>query len=468
MKMPLVSKLAEYVSNQPLPFHMPGHKGGRHFPSKLPFLPLMDLTEVPGLDNLHAPAGVIREAQQLAAEAFGSDACFFLVNGSTSGIHIMMMSSFNPGDLVLIPRNCHKSVWGGLVLSGAKPVYIQPEYDETRDLFTHVSPTDVERAVEENPDIAGMLIANPDYYGLCPCLSEIHMILRKKEAKLLVDEAHGAHLAFHPDLPPSAAQCGADMWVQSAHKTLPAFTQSAYLHVRKKFAEKAAQIHDLMQSTSPSYLLMASLDWARAFMQEHGRKEMDRLMDCLSWTRKRLASLGIDCMEDYSRPEVFQKDETRLVLDVSGLGITGFEGEDILRNAGIQIEMADSRRLVLICTVADEMEHFEKLVEACRFLVQKNERRKSELRNLSISREIPKQILSPREAFERKKKFIPLKEASGCICGGPVGIYPPGIPIICPGELIDSRGIDELLENQARGASLFGIKENQMIPVIAE
>jgi lysine decarboxylase len=468
MKMPLVSKLIEYISNQPLPFHMPGHKGGRLFPDELPRLPLMDLTEVPGLDNLQAPSGVIRQAQQLAAEAFGSDACFFLVNGSTSGIHIMMMASFLPGDKVLIPRNSHKSVWGGLVLSGANPVYIQPKYDKDRDLITHVSPKAVKQALEKNPDTAGMVITNPDYYGLCPQLVKIHRILGKSGARLLVDEAHGAHLAFHPDLPPSAGRCGADMWVQSAHKTLPAFTQSAYLHVRKQYVARAAQVHAVMQSTSPSYLLMASLDWARACMQEKGREKLDRLLGIISRTREELKKLGLDCMENYSRPEVFMADPTRLVLDVSGLGITGFEGEKILRQAGIQAEMADSRRLVLICTIADEKEHFDKLIEACRFLAQNKRKKSGKPANLTISREIPKQILSPREAFERDKELIPLKEAKGRICGELLGLYPPGIPRFCPGELIDSQGIEELMENQSRGAELFGIKENQMISVVVE
>lgn len=475
MYMPLVSKLKEYISNQPVPFHMPGHKGGRQFPAELPFLPQMDLTEVPGLDNLQAPEGVIREAQLAAAEAFRSDACFFLVNGSTSGIHIMMMTAFHPGDRVLIPRNCHKSVWGGLVLSGAEPVYVLPEYDADRELVTHVSPQAVGRAVDGNPNIAGMVITNPDYYGLCPHLLEIRKILNKNGMKLLVDEAHGAHLIFHSDLPPSAGECDADIWVQSAHKSLPALTQSAYLHVREgrgnkesEYLDKAAQVHRMMQSTSPSYLLMASLDWARAYMEDKGREKLDKLLDYLSWTRRRLHVLGIDTMQGYSRPEVFQTDATRLILDVSELGFTGFKGEEILRQAGVQVEMSDNRRLVLICTIADREEDFRRLVEACRFLSQKKGKCREKRRSLTISREIPRQMLSPKEAFERKKVLVPLKDARGRICGESVGTYPPGIPRFCPGELIDSQGIEEMLENQALGARLFGLTENVLISVIAE
>lgn len=477
MNMPLVSKLMEYISNQPAPFHTPGHKGGRVFPDRLPLLPRLDLTELPGLDNLQAPEGVIREAQQSAARAFRSDACFFLVNGSTSGIHIMMMSAFLPGDQVLVPRNSHRSVWGGLILSGAQPVYIQPEYDVQRDLATHVSPREVEQAAEDNPELAGMIITNPDYYGLCPHLSEIRMILSKHRIRMLVDEAHGAHLIFHPDLPPSAAQCGADLWVQSAHKTLPALTQSAYLHVRSgshsqytesAFIDRVSQVHRMMQSTSPSYLLMASLDWARAYMEEHGREVIDRLLENLFWTRKELQAMGIDTMEDYCRTEIFQTDASRLVLDVSQLGRTGFEAEEILRQAGVQVEMSDSRRMVLICTIADRKDEFRRLVEACRILSQAKGKSDKEIKKVSISREMPRQVLSPKEAFERKKELIPLKEAKGRICGDLVGAYPPGIPRFCPGELIDCQGIEELLENQAKGARLFGLAEARLIPVLAE
>lgn len=490
MNTPLVNALMNYAAQKPIPFHMPGHKGGRLYPPSFTgSLPAADMTEVPGLDNLQAPEGAIKEAQRLAAEAFQSDACFFLVNGSTSGIHTMMMTAFQPGDKVIIPRSCHKSIWGGLVLSGAVPVYIQPEYDAERCLVTHVSPEAVKKTVEEHPDAAGMVLTNPDYYGMCPHLKEIRGILNEHGMLMLVDEAHGAHLVFHPGLPPSSAHCGADLWVQSAHKTLPAFTQAAFLQAKTglqrykaDFAEKRvnvsarneidigrlAQVHHMLQSTSPSYLLMASLDWARGYMEEHGKYALDKLLEHLAWTRKELKALGIDTMEGYSRPEIFMTDPTRLVLDLSNLGLTGYEGEHMLREAGVQVEMSDLRRLVLICTVADEKADFEKLIAACRSLsTYRGER--AQMRNyLSISREIPRQMLSPKEAFEKTMEYVPLKEANGRICAGLVGAYPPGIPRFCPGEWIDAAGIGELREIKAWGGHLFGLLENDKIPVIAE
>lgn len=477
MNMPLVNGLTEYISKNQLPFHMPGHKGGRLMPDLSSFsFAQMDLTEVSGLDNLQTPEGIIREAQLLAAKAFQSDACFFVVNGSTSGIHAMIMAAFKQGDQVLIPRNCHKSVWGGLVLSGAEPVFVQPEYDEERCLVTHVTPEMVRQAIIENPNAKGMVITNPDYYGLCPQLSEIQKILALHKMNLLVDEAHGPHLIFHPDLPPSAAQCNADLWVQSAHKTLPALTQASYLHIGNQInaldtylLERVTQYHRLLQSTSPSYLIMASLDYARAYMDEQGKEALDKLLEHLTWTRRELRALGIDTMEDFNRPEIYQIDATRLVLDISELGLSGFQGEEILRQAGVQVEMSDSQRLVLVCTVADHREDFERLVDACKQLSIHMRKREIKSRKLTISREIPRQMLSPKEAFAGNVEWISLEQAAGRICGGaPVGPYPPGIPKYYPGELITASGLEELLENQMQGANLFGLSEDGKISVILE
>ena len=194
-------------------------------------------------------------------------------------------------------------------------------------------------------------------------------------------------------------------------------------------------------------------------MEGKWQGRLDKLLEHLTWVRRELSTLGIDTMENYRRPEIFQTDASRLVLDISNLGLTGFEGEDVLRRAGVQVEMSDFHRLVLVCTVADRKEDFHKLVEACRLLSQEKRKYKGKTKKLTISREIPLQMLSPKEAFEREKELIPLKEARGRICGELVGAYPPGIPRFCPGELIDSEGIEELLENQAQGASLFGLQE---------
>ncbi len=449
---------------------MPGHKGGKQVsPSCFNLGWPYDLTEIPGTDNLHAPTGAIKEAQELAARAFRSDACFFLVNGTTSGVHMMLLAAARPGDTVIIPRNCHKSVWDALVLSGARPVYVWPGYDEERALATQVAPEAVRQAVAENPGASAMMVVNPSYYGLAPRLEEICGILDEYGIVSLVDEAHGTHFVFHPSLPKSAADCRADLWAQSAHKTIPALTQASYLHARRGKVDlnRLQRIHSMLTTTSPSYLLMASLDWARAYMEEKGRAEIDRLLTIIADVKKQLRQLGIDTMDDYARPEVEGMDGTRLVLDLGELGLTGIEGEAILRKRGVQVEMSDMRRVVCICTVADTKEDFDRLIGACRALWEHRKQAMDKGIKLSISREIPRQEMSPKEAFYRKTEYIPLEASPGRICAGIVGAYPPGIPAFCPGELIGKGGITELLEIKVMGGRLFGVMDG-LIPVIEE
>ena len=222
----------------------------------------------------------------------------------------------------------------------------------------------------------------------------------------------------------------------------------------------------MLQSTSPSYLLMASLDWARDYMAEQGKAALDRLLGNLEWTRAELRDLGIETMENYRRPEILGMDPTRLVLDLSDLGRTGYEGEQMLREAGVQVEMSDAHRVVLITTVADEKADFEKLVRACRSLSAHPRKTGRKGNSLSISREIPEQMLSPKETFGKSKEYVPLKRANGRICGGLVGAYPPGIPRFCPGERVDAAGIEELLETEERGGHLFGLIGKDRIPVL--
>jgi len=471
MKTPLVQAVLDYVNENTARFHMPGHKGGKLVsPSCFNLSWSYDLTEIPGTDNLHAPAGAVKEAQELAARAFGSDACFFLVNGTTSGVQMMLLATIGPGDTVIVPRNCHKSVWDALVLSGARPVYVWPGYDEERDLATQVSPEDVRLAIEQNPQAGAMMIVNPSYYGLAPRLEEICSILDEHGIVSLVDEAHGTHFVFHPGLPKSAADCKADLWAQSAHKTIPALTQASYLHARRGRVDlnRLRHIHSMLTTTSPSYLLMASLDWARAYMEVTGRRETDRLLDIIADAKRKLRQLGIDTMDGYTRPEVESMDGTRLVLDLRDLGLTGFEAEVVLRRHGVQVEMADMRRLVCICTVADTQADFERLIGACRVLWDQRRQPRDKGIKLSISREMPRQEMSPKEAFYRKTAHIPLEASPGRVCAGIIGAYPPGIPAFCPGELIDKGGIAGLLEIKAMGGRLFGLTEDGLIPVLAE
>jgi len=485
--MPLVKSLLDYISEKNVRFHMPGHKGGKGFsPEFLKNLAGMDITEIPGSDNLHYPEGAIAEAQHLAARAFGADRSYFLVNGSTCGIHAMIMAACPPGSKLLVPRNCHKSVWNALILGDIQPVYIQPGYDASRHIITQISPRQVEEALDSHPDAVGLILVHPNYYGMCSHIEEIARIVHSRGKLLLVDEAHGDHFPFHPDLPPSAGEAGADLWVQSAHKTLPAFTQTAYLHGREGRIDfsRVEETLRMLQSTSPSYILMASLDWARNVMEICGRQLLANLMNNLNETRNELEKLGIPSLREICWDEISALDPTRLVLDLRNINMTGYEAEKILRKHGIQIEMSDWYHAVLICTVVDTQREMDALVKVCSSIIEDTENKFSTIsdkRNainrlisdisLSISREIPKQMLSPREAFYSKTVKVPLKESMGRISAAAIGAYPPGIPRYCPGELIEAEGIDELLHIKKLGGTLFGISTTEagdMVSVIEE
>jgi len=469
--MPLVQALLEYANEGMIPFHMPGHKMGKGFEKDfLNKIVMMDVTEIPGLDNLHHATGVIYEAQRLAAKAFGADESFFLVNGSTAGIHGMLLSVCRPGDKLIVPRNCHKSVWNAMVIGDIVPVYIEPEFDEEHLFATQIRFEKVKEALESHPDAKGIIVVHPNYYGMCADLEKIVIFMHQGGKAVLVDEAHGAHFIFHPDLPPSSGELGADIWVQSAHKTLPAFTQTAYLHCKGQAVDRdhVSRILDMLQSTSPSYPFMASLDWARNYMVQNGRERLDDLIAWVQETREKLEKhLGIHTLEGYKRTEVSYMDPTRLVIDVGSLGITGYQTEAILRKHKIQVEMSDWYHVVLICTVADTKDDFEKLYRAFERLKEEAPG-KRQMKKFVPSGKLPKQILSPRKAFYSAVENIPLREAVGRISGGLIGAYPPGIPRFCPGELIDSEGVDELLEIADSGGSLFGTVDGQRIPVLKD
>ncbi len=484
-QMPLVKNLLNYIDEQNVRFHMPGHKGGKGFSTEfLKNLAGMDITEIPGSDNLHNPEGAIAEAQSLAAQAFEADHSYFLVNGSTCGIHAMIMAACPPGSKLLVPRNCHKSVWNALILGDIQPIYLQPGYDACRHIITQISPQQVEKALDNHPDAAGLILVHPNYYGMCSYIKEIAQIVHNRGKVLLVDEALGAHFPFHPDLPPSASEAGADLWVQSAHKTLPAFTQTAYLHGREGRVDfsRVEEILRIFQSTSPSYILMASLDWARNIMASQGKELLAKLMDTLRETRIKLERIGIPCLQQTCWDEVSALDPTRLVLDLRNINITGYEAEEILRGRGIQVEMSDCFHVVLICRIIDTQREMDALVKACSSMIKDVQKKSSKALNqhkipnytiprisLSISREIPKQMLSPREAFYSKTEKIPLKESIGRISAVAAGAYPPGIPRYCPGELIEAEGVEELIQIKKLGGTLFGIttEAEDMIRVIA-
>jgi arginine/lysine/ornithine decarboxylase len=470
---PILKSLKDYSKENIAYLHMPGHKGGNVF-KKIGFhdfdsdLMAMDVTEVQGIDNLHCPEAAIKEAQELAAHAFGAAQSFFLVNGTTGGIYSMILAATNPGDKIIIPRNCHKSVTGAVILGRLQPIYINPEIDSRMHVASGISPAVVRKAILEHPDAKAVVITSPTFYGVCSDLEQIAKIAHESGMLLLVDEAHGSHFGFHTELPKTALQCGADIVAQSTHKTLPAMTQSSMLHVNSNRVDidKLKLFLQLTQSSSPSQLLLASLDTARYIMQQKGEELLAEVIYWCNWLRKEINSQGIlHCMgnEDVGRDGIFDIDNTRITINLNGMAISGTEADELLRRRfKLQVEMADLYNIVAICTVGDNVDNIKRLAEAVSTIAQEeqvlhsNQIKKQVIMNFD---KIPTMQLLPWEAVYLPKEEVPVKYCIGRICGEMIVPYPPGIPLIMPGEIISKDIIDYALACQNNNIKINGTKD---------
>jgi len=466
---PLFNALKKYISDRPTPFHMPGHKLGKGFPADfLENIAALDLTEIAGTDNLHFPSGPIKEAQDLAAEAFGSKNSFFLVNGSTCGIHAIIMTICKPGDKLIVSRDCHKSVIGGLMLAGASPVYIRPEFNYDFGISAVVKVSEIENALRLHPDAAGVLITRPNYYGICSDIRAIAELVHSYGKVLAVDEAHGAHLKFHSALPESAMEAGADICVQSAHKTLAAFTQGAYLHVGSSRIEleKLKFYLRLLQTSSPSYIIMASLDVAREIMQRKGKEGLDQLINSIKGFKSKIekGGLPVTCL---SYVEGGETDITRLVINVRGLGRTGFETDRKLREKyNIQVEMSDLCNIVCITTPADSTQDLEMLYRALEEIAMARKDGFFTKYPEQLPIEIPEQKLEPGKAMSSRGEEIALNDAAGRISRCVITPYPPGIPLVCPGEIITSETVKYIYNIINCGGIVNGVGDNLEVSVV--
>ncbi len=466
---PVYNAIKKYSLSNPTPFHMPGHKLGKGIPAEFLGNPsLIDLTEIPGTDNLHYPSGAIKEAQELAAAAFGADRTFFLVNGSTCGIHAMIMTICNPGDKIIVGRDCHRSVIGGMILAGASPVYIKPDYDTRFGISTVITPQKIEKALSENPDAAGVLITRPNYYGICSDIEAIAGIVHSYGKILAVDEAHGAHLKFSPLLPPSAMEAGADMCVQSAHKTLPAFTQGAYLHVKtgRVNVERLKFNLSLIQTSSPSYVIMAFLDIARAIMENQGQELLERLLENVRRFDEQLkASDGLITLSTAGEND-FRQDSSRLVINVRKTGKTGYGVEKVLREKyNIQVEMSDLHNIVCITTAADRAQDFEYLSRALLETVRGNSDIPGSYDSYVCDLPIPHQKIELAGIMRHEGEKVRISNAAGRTSLAMVTPYPPGIPVICPGEVVMAETIEYLARVMVSGGIVNGIEANGEITV---
>ena len=380
---PLLDALWAAAHRPHAPFYAPGHKRGQGISQ--PMINLLgasvfsaDLPELPGLDNLFAPESVIQEAQELAAAAFGAEQTWFLVNGSTAGVIAAILATCGAGDKIILPRNIHQSAIAGLVLSGAIPVFINPEFDLSTDLAHSITPAAVAAALQQYPDAKAVMMIYPTYHGACGDVSAIAQLTHQHNIPLLVDEAHGPHFAFHPDLPPSALSVGADLAVQSTHKVLGAMTQASMLHVQghRVDRERLSKALQLVQSTSPSYLLLASLDGARQQMALYGELLMTQTLQLADQARNQISQIpGLSVLELVKTPGFLALDRTRLTVRVTELGLSGFEADEIFhQQLGVIAELPTLEHLTFIISLGNTEADINQLVQAFTTLAQEYRR----------------------------------------------------------------------------------------------
>lgn len=470
-KAPLYEALLNYEKEGKISFHVPGHKDGKDFDKEgqQRFAPLLSIdgTEVNGLDDLHHPTGAIKEAQCLAAEAFGADWSFFLVGGSTAGNLATAFSIVKPGDQILVQRNSHKSIFHGLMLAGAIPVYMSPELHEESGIPLGISPHVVKEGLTRFPEVKAVWITSPNYYGIGMDIREIAKITREKGIPLLVDEAHGAHFGQVPDLPPSALQCGADLVVQSTHKMLSSMTMSSMLHGKGRLIsrERISLYLSILQSSSPSYPLMASLDLARRYLYKGGRKEIAQgihlLQNKKDELQRRLKNSMIFILPGNSQ---FLQDPFKWVVSTTKGQLTGYELLDYLESRGCVAEMADTRQVVLALSPGIRENEIDQFIK----VVLKLDQELSSIDNKKQQEWAPmpeqwvQPVLSLREALDSSRIQVPIKECAGRICGEMIIPYPPGVPFILPGEIIKKEQIQRLLFMKERGIVFQGVRDDSL------
>ncbi len=459
------------MSKSHAPFYTPGHKRGIGMNLLLKNrwgtdVFGWDLPELPGLDNLHAPSGIIEQAQNLAAEVFGAQQTWFLVNGSTAGVIAAILATCGEGEKIILPRNIHSSAIAGIVHAGAVPIFINPEYDGGLDIAHSITPESVKFALEQHPDTKAVMLVCPTYYGACGDLAAIAEIVHSYDIPLLVDEAHGAHFGFHPDLPPAALTAGADLTVQSTHKLLGSLTQSAMLHVNSSRIDrdKISRSLRLLQTTSPSYLLLASLDAARQQMALHGEELMSRTLELAKIARSKIAQIdGLSVVElDTSAPGYKYLDPTRLTVTVTGLNLTGFAADEILtEQLGVVAELPSLRHLTFIISLGNTREDIDRLIGAFTELATNHaEAKYLELRSIDPPDTIITEMaIAPRQADRSRHLSISIDDAVGKISAESICPYPPGIPVLIAGEIITIEALDYLQSIVDLGGEIVGCSD---------
>lgn len=467
---PIYEALEEFKKMRVVPFDVPGHKRGRGNPELTRLLGeacvSMDVNSMKPLDNLCHPVSVIREAEELAAQAFGAAHAFLMVGGTTSAVQSMILSVAKRGDEIILPRNVHRSVMGAMVLCGAIPVYVNPECDDRLGIPLGMSVAAVKKAIEEHPRAKAILVNNPTYYGICSDIRSIVKLAHEKGMLCLADEAHGTHFYFGEGLPISAMAAGADMAAVSMHKSGGSLTQSSLLLTGPAVsAGYVRQIINLTQTTSGSYLLLSSLDISRRNLALRGKEAFARVVELANYARKEINAIG--GYYAYSRElingdSIYDFDVTKLSVNTLDVGLAGIEVYDLLRDEyDIQIEFGDLGNILAYLSIGDRPREIERLVSALSEVRRRFGRDKSGLMKQEYID--PEVAVSPQDAFYSEKESLPIRETAGRVCSEFVMCYPPGIPILAPGERITKEILDYIEYAKKKGCSMTGPEDSEIL-----
>jgi len=475
-KTPFFTKLREYGESDVVPMDVPGHKLGSIENDLMNYTGietyLLDSNAPIGLDHLGKPTGVIKEAERLMAEACIADKAYFLTNGTTVGIMAMIMSTVKAKEKIILPRNVHKSVISALIVSGAIPIFIKPDIDADLGIANGISYEHVREAIDKHPDAKAVFVINPTYFGVTSDIERITKLAHDHGMLVLVDEAHGAQFYFNERMPFTAMEASADISASSFHKTAGSLTQSSVILTKGRRVDhsRLRATINMLQSTSPSAILLASLDVARKTMYFEGPKKIDILLNMADKTRKELKQIpGIKIMDkDYilSRGG-FDYDETKIVVKVSDLGLTGFEVIKMMRKSyDIQLELAETHLILCVLSIGTSKNDLDRLVDAFKDISAKYYKVRKKLKKIQFEYDFPETYVRPREAYHAPKISMPLEETYDEISAESVMIYPPGIPFLIPGEVITQEVIDDIKFYMKKGSIIHTELDNGKILVI--
>lgn len=460
MNSPLYDAIIKYKKNI-TSFHMPGHKFGTALDmNKIPLIDL-DVTEVPGLDNLYNAEGIILEAQRKMADKYGAKDTIFLTNGSTSGIIASILTICKPGDSLIVAKNCHHSVWNGLILAGVRPIYINPTFNDTFSIMGGICPLKLKQIIQANPDVRGVVLVSPTYEGLVSDMEQIANIVHKYNKVLIVDEAHGAHFTWDKNFPKSSLQHGADIVIHSMHKTLPLLTQSALMHIGSHRVHKNDIIRSLqmIQTSSPSYIMMALMDYMRSYMDEYKEVLWGNYIKQLDEARKKLKQLKnlyILSEEILGHYNIYDIDKSKIVIFTKETNITGIELGSILSNKyNIQVEVESQEYIIAMSTIGDTKSSLDKLCNALLEIDLNLKTIKTEKQKVDRMHINTQGIATPRDIYFSSKTYVPIEDSEGMVSATNIMEYPPGVPIICIGEIFSKDMIQYIRTNKS---NLLGIQ----------